>query len=153
MCTFYCIAPPRERDVGAAAGTVAEPAPAAAAALCCGSEGAVSVLAAGPEPVSSGTRSHASEAAASAAVAASVACVGGVPAPTSGVPWWADVSFDHNHLRITRILRSLRLFGLGEEAAALHAELVAVARAGAVNRRSLSYWQRAVSEPLFSTLQ
>lgn len=69
------------------------------------------------------------------------------------VPWWAEVSFDHNHLRITRILRSLRLFGLGAEATEFHAQLVAVARRGAVNRRSLVYWQRAVSEPLFSSLQ
>ena len=74
-------------------------------------------------------------------------------APAAEVPWWAEVSFDHNHLRITRILRSLRLFGLEAEAAEFHAQLVAVARRGAVNRRSLGYWQRAVSEPLFSSLQ
>lgn len=69
------------------------------------------------------------------------------------IPWWAAASFDHNHLRLTRILRSLRLFGLEAEALALYGDLVVQARRGIVNRRSLSYWERALREPLFSSLQ
>ena len=69
------------------------------------------------------------------------------------VRWWAAAYADHNHLRITRILRSLRLFGLEKEAEAFHAEVVSMASAGVVGQRSLRYWERAVREPIFQTLR
>lgn len=57
--------------------------------------------------------------------------------------------FNHNHLRLTRILRSLRLLGLGEDAAALHEFLAndedVMSR---VSPRSQMYWRRAAERPL-----
>ena len=55
------------------------------------------------------------------------------------------VSFDHNHLRITRIVRSLRLLVGDAEADAFRtAVLERVRAAGApVNARSLAYWSEA----------
>lgn len=67
-------------------------------------------------------------------------------------PWWC-VPFDHNHLRITRIIRSLRLFGLEEEACALHAQLVRRVTGTPVSKRTRVYWHRAATDGLFSTLR
>lgn len=52
---------------------------------------------------------------------------------------------DHNHLRLTRILTSLRILGLEEESRALAACLrtVAAAHPGAVSAVTLEYWRRA----------
>ena len=54
---------------------------------------------------------------------------------------------DHNHLRLTRILTSLRLLGLEEHSRALHACLSAIAREHptAVSATTLAYWRRAAS--------
>ena len=54
--------------------------------------------------------------------------------------------FDHNHLRITRILTALHDLGRQPDAAAFHAALLArIAKSGApVNPTSLAYWRRAV---------
>src|SRR3954469_16484771 len=56
---------------------------------------------------------------------------------------------DHNHLRLTRILTSLRLLALGNHSAALFACLAAIARdhPDAVSATTLAYWRRAA--PLF----
>ncbi|TNC15921.1 hypothetical protein FF100_01250 [Methylobacterium terricola] len=56
-------------------------------------------------------------------------------------------AFDHNHLRITRILTALRdLAGL-DEARAFHADILTLNEAAGspVNPGSLEYWRRAVS--------
>ena len=58
--------------------------------------------------------------------------------------WWLT-SHDHNHLRITRILHSLRLLVGPEEAEAFYMAILALnEEAGApVNTRSLHYWAEA----------
>lgn len=58
--------------------------------------------------------------------------------------------FDHNHLRLTRIIRSLRVLGLGAHAHALFRALVAVydhGRSG-ISARSLTFWTRAAERRL-----
>lgn len=57
-------------------------------------------------------------------------------------------AFDHNHLRITRILTALRdLVGL-EEARAFHEDILSLNQAAGspVNPESLDYWRRAVED-------
>ncbi len=53
---------------------------------------------------------------------------------------------DHNHLRITRILTSLRDLVGPEEARDFHERITALNRAAGspVNPESLDYWRRAV---------
>ena|SRR5437660_10556579 len=51
---------------------------------------------------------------------------------------------DHNHLRITRILKCLTLCGLGDYAKAFHRALVGVARPDTVTRETLRFWENAV---------
>ncbi|KAG9231146.1 opioid growth factor receptor conserved region-domain-containing protein [Amylocarpus encephaloides] len=53
---------------------------------------------------------------------------------------------DHNHLRITRIIRSLRVLGLEDEAVAFYATLVANSRRS--SSRSREYWRRAAFRSL-----
>ncbi|KAF2481375.1 opioid growth factor receptor conserved domain-containing protein, partial [Neohortaea acidophila] len=55
---------------------------------------------------------------------------------------------DHNHLRISRILRSLRVLGLDAEAKAFYDALLENDRDGSVSQRSKLYWQRAVERGL-----
>ena len=52
---------------------------------------------------------------------------------------------DHNHLRITRILKCLNACALHEYAAAFLRALLAVAEPGRVSQETIGYWQRAVS--------
>lgn len=61
------------------------------------------------------------------------------------------VRFDHNHLRITRILRCLRILGLQVECQAFFAALKEVFQDSNYNisDRSMSYWTRAVQRPLW----
>jgi hypothetical protein len=57
--------------------------------------------------------------------------------------------FDHNHLRMTRILRSLRVLGLGDEAAALYGFLLTDEEVTeTVSPRSQMYWRRAAERDL-----
>jgi hypothetical protein len=57
--------------------------------------------------------------------------------------------FDHNHLRMTRILRSLRVLGLESEAAALHNFLSTDEKVtNSVSPRSQMYWRRAAERDL-----
>ena len=59
------------------------------------------------------------------------------------------VAFDHNHLRITRILQSLSLL-LGSPAArSVHDAILRLHEAGGapVNPTSLRYWREAVGAP------
>jgi hypothetical protein len=54
---------------------------------------------------------------------------------------------DHNHLRLTRILTSLRLLGLEAHSRALYVCLAAIAgdRPHAVSSTTLAYWERAAT--------
>jgi hypothetical protein len=63
---------------------------------------------------------------------------------------WA-VRFDHNHLRITRILRCLRILGLQKECDAFFEALKTVFEDPTFNisERSMMYWRRAVTRPLY----
>jgi hypothetical protein len=63
---------------------------------------------------------------------------------------------NHNHLRITRILRSLRVLGLEAEAErfwrglqAIHAREAAAGRYS-ITERTFAYWRRAATEPVGS---
>lgn len=56
--------------------------------------------------------------------------------------------FDHNHLRITRIIRSLRVLGLEDEALAFFMALKLVQETSNISSRSLMYWSRAAFRPL-----
>ncbi|EME45261.1 hypothetical protein DOTSEDRAFT_43628 [Dothistroma septosporum NZE10] len=53
---------------------------------------------------------------------------------------------DHNHLRISRIIRCLRILGLHETAQVFHQALQD--NAEGVSSRSLMYWERAATRPL-----
>jgi hypothetical protein len=55
---------------------------------------------------------------------------------------------NHNHLRLTRILRSLHLLGLTEEARTLQAFLIQLAgdRPEAISPRTLHFWKTALQE-------
>lgn len=55
---------------------------------------------------------------------------------------------NHNHLRITRILRCCSLLGLGRQARAFHQALEEIARnyPGRVTARSLEFWRNAVGK-------
>ncbi|KAI1841619.1 hypothetical protein JX266_012172 [Neoarthrinium moseri] len=59
------------------------------------------------------------------------------------------VRMDHNHLRITRIIRSLRVLGLTEEARAFYAALVWTCDTyGRIGSSSRKFWKRAIELPL-----
>lgn len=62
--------------------------------------------------------------------------------------------FNHNHLRITRIIRCLRVLGLEQHAAAFFAVLGKVGkgdgwRVGSIGERSRDFWTRAATRPLY----
>lgn len=59
--------------------------------------------------------------------------------------------FDHNHLRITRIIRCLRVLGLGQEARAFYSQLKSVYEAygGRISQKSFTFWTRAARRPLW----
>ncbi|KAI4125866.1 MAG: hypothetical protein LQ338_004031 [Usnochroma carphineum] len=59
--------------------------------------------------------------------------------------------FDHNHLRITRIIRSCRVLGLEDEVKAFYVALIRVAEEnqGVISQKSLMFWQRAAERPLY----
>lgn len=61
---------------------------------------------------------------------------------------WVHV-FDHNHLRLTRILRSLRVLGLQAECDALFAALEEVYDSSRISDRTMNYWRRAVRRALY----
>ncbi|KAK0514667.1 hypothetical protein JMJ35_003284 [Cladonia borealis] len=57
--------------------------------------------------------------------------------------------FNHNHLRITRILRSLRVLGLEKEAWEFFKALKRVYEGGRIGQKSMMFWTRAIERPLF----
>ena len=56
--------------------------------------------------------------------------------------------FDHNHLRVTRIIRSLRVLGLEHEAKMFYRALLDADDQGRVSARTKDFWRRAVERPL-----
>ena len=54
------------------------------------------------------------------------------------------VGFNHNRLRLTRVLRCLKLLGLEAEAQALYDRLEALARKFPIPLDTLQYWTEAV---------
>jgi hypothetical protein len=72
--------------------------------------------------------------------------IGRGPAFASTSRGWLQAG-DHNHLRLTRILTSLRLLGLEDHARALYECLVTIARdhPSAISATTLAYWRRAAS--------
>ena len=58
---------------------------------------------------------------------------------------------NHNHLRLTRIIRSCRLLGLGPAAEELYRCLMNLDREfpNRIGRKSLEYWRRAARRPLW----
>ncbi|KAF2735679.1 hypothetical protein EJ04DRAFT_511628 [Polyplosphaeria fusca] len=63
---------------------------------------------------------------------------------------WA-IRFDHNHLRITRILRCLRVLGLQEECDAFYRALVKTFNDPRIqiSERTMLFWRKAVENPLW----
>lgn len=58
--------------------------------------------------------------------------------------------FNHNHLRITRIIRSLRVLGLEDEARLFFEAVEGVYEdTGKIGQRSLMFWRRAMERPLY----
>ena len=57
--------------------------------------------------------------------------------------------FNHNHLRITRILRSLRVLGLETEAWEFFRALKRVYEGGKIGQKSMMFWSRAIERPLY----
>ena len=57
--------------------------------------------------------------------------------------------FNHNHLRITRILRSLRVLGLEKEALEFFKALKRVYEGGKIGQKSMMFWTRAIERPLY----
>ena len=64
-----------------------------------------------------------------------------------GTSWWLAAS-DHNHLRITRILRSLRLLAGEEAARRFYERMMARHRAAGapISRNNLAYWAEALAD-------
>ncbi|KAI0533115.1 opioid growth factor receptor conserved domain-containing protein [Xylaria digitata] len=61
--------------------------------------------------------------------------------------WVARI--DHNHLRITRIIRSLRVLGLESAAKDFYNALIEVYKiVGTVGSNTIGYWTRALERPL-----
>jgi len=57
------------------------------------------------------------------------------------VPWWLRVGFNHNNLRVTRLLKCLRLTGLKHYAVALHDALGEFQHLSSENTKN--FWERA----------
>jgi hypothetical protein len=61
---------------------------------------------------------------------------------------WLKTS-DHNHLRLTRIIRSLRVLGLEVLAQAFYEELMTGENRNKVGKRSRMFWKRAATRELW----
>lgn len=60
---------------------------------------------------------------------------------------------DHNLLRITRIIRSLRLFGLDTHANDFYNEVMEVAKERNISEATLNYWKKANENDIWETLR
>lgn len=63
------------------------------------------------------------------------------------IPWWIRGSFNHNMLRMTRVLKCLRLTGLTQYAMAMYDALREFK--DKVSHNTWSYWHGAVFDPLW----
>lgn len=60
---------------------------------------------------------------------------------------------NHNHLRITRVIRSLRLFGFEKEARAFYeAVSKSAVQSQCATERTLAYWKQALEDPVFAPI-
>jgi hypothetical protein len=78
----------------------------------------------------------------------------GLPAGFAGerAALWAH-NGDHNLLRVTRIIRSLRFFGLEEESRAFYKDVCTVARWAKLPNRTLAFWKKASEEDVWKSLR
>lgn len=66
--------------------------------------------------------------------------------------WWCNHG-NHNLLRITRVIRSLRLFGMEMDAHAFYTEVLAIAsKCGFNEEKTLWFWERAMRDPVMESL-
>ena len=113
-----------------------------------------------PAAAASGAQGMGEEAAAGQplpAAAAAAAAVGG----NDGLPpdfsperasQWA-YNGDHNLLRITRIIRSLRFFGLEGEAQAFYQDALVVARWARLSKTTQQYWRKAAEDAVWQSMR
>lgn len=64
---------------------------------------------------------------------------------------WCQLE-NHNLLRITRIIRSLRIFGLEEEAKDFYNNVVEVGKKYYLPQNTFVYWERALNEDVWESL-
>lgn len=66
-----------------------------------------------------------------------------------------NVRVNHNHLRITRIIRSLRLFGLEGEAKGVYEAFAGFAESGEseIDPTAVTYWKEALRGGLFAPIR
>ena len=83
------------------------------------------------------------------------------PAANEGLPpgfsparaaLWAS-NGDHNLLRVTRIIRSLRFFGLQAQSDAFYRDVLAVARWAGLSRTTLGFWRKAHEEDVWASMR
>ena len=60
---------------------------------------------------------------------------------------------DHNLLRITRIIRSLRLFGLDKEAKEFYESAVKAGNNCGIDNITQDYWSKAMNDPIWDSLR
>ena len=65
--------------------------------------------------------------------------------------WCRDKN--HNLLRITRIIRCLRLFGLEKEAKDFYDKVIVVANRCGINKNTYTYWNMALNDKVWDSLQ
>ncbi len=71
---------------------------------------------------------------------------------TSRDNWHSPMN--HNHLRITRVIRSMRLFGFEKEAKALFkAVQQSAVESQCATDRTIAYWKQALEAPLFEPIR
>jgi hypothetical protein len=75
-----------------------------------------------------------------------------VPRDQKKIAWWCQ-NGNHNLLRITRIIRSLRLFGLEPEALAFYDVITSLGRKSrGLGETSFGYWRRAMEDNVTKSL-
>jgi hypothetical protein len=65
---------------------------------------------------------------------------------------WA-ANGDHNLLRVTRIIRSLRFLGLAAESAAFYRDVLVVAQWAGLSRTTLGFWRKASEEDVWKSMR
>lgn len=64
---------------------------------------------------------------------------------------WCNTG-NHNLLRVTRVIRSLRLFGLDDEAKKFHAEVMELGKGRLIPKVTLDFWNKALNDPIDASL-